>query len=66
MNPLLMKLVGHVARRVANDSVARRRVAGAAKKVAVEAREIGRSEDPAYAAGQAMRRTLNKLRRRDD
>ncbi|MDA0262395.1 MAG: hypothetical protein O3A21_09410 [Proteobacteria bacterium] len=65
MNPLLTKLVGHVVRRVAADPVARRHVATAAKKVAGEARDIAKSGDPAFAAGQAVRRTLNKLKHRD-
>jgi hypothetical protein len=65
MNPLLTKLVGHVVQRVASDPVARRPVAGAAKKVAKEAQAIGVSEDPARAAGRAVRRALNKIQRRD-
>ena len=65
MNPLLMKIVGQVVRRAAKDPVARRHIVVAAKKVVEEGREIGGSEDRAYAAGKAMRRTLNKLRRRD-
>ncbi len=66
MNLLLRKIVGHVVQRVANDPVARRQVAGAAKKVAKEAQAIGQAEDPARAAGRAVRRTLNKLQRRDE
>ena len=65
MNPLLMKIFGQVVRRAATDTVARRHIVVAAKKVVEEGREIGGSEDPAYAAGKAMRRTLDKLRRRD-
>ena len=65
MNPLLTRIIGHVVQRVANDPVARRQVAGAAKKVAKEAKTIGVAEDPARAAGRAVQRTLNRLQRRD-
>jgi hypothetical protein len=65
MNPLLRKIFGHVAQRVATDPVASRQIAEATKKVVKEAREIVSSEDPARIAGQAVRRTLEKLKRRD-
>jgi len=45
--------------------VARRQIAEATKKVVKEAQEIVSSEDPARIAGQAVRRTLEKLKRRD-
>ena len=50
---------------VATDPVASRQIAEATKKVVKEAREIVSSEDPARIAGQAVRRTLEKLKRRD-
>ena len=65
MNPLLRKIVGRVAWRVANDPVARRHMVEATKKVVREAREFAISEDPVNVAGQVVRRTLNKLKRRD-
>ena len=65
MNPFFYKIAGYVVRRIASDPVARSHVVGATKRAAKEAQEIASSEDPAHAAGQAVRRTLDKLKRRD-
>ena len=58
---LMRQLARYAARKIASDPVVREKTAKAARTVAGEAGRIVRDEDPARAAGRAMRRLLNKL-----
>ena len=48
-------------RKIASAPVARDQAARAARGVAKEVKQIARDEDPAKAAGRAMRRAIKKL-----
>ncbi|MDP6692278.1 MAG: hypothetical protein QF384_22510 [Alphaproteobacteria bacterium] len=58
---LLRHIARYAARKIASDPVAREQAARAARGVVKEARQIATDEDPAKAAGRAMRRAMNKL-----
>ena len=61
MSFLLRRLAGLAVRHIANDPRARQKAADAARVIADEARQIARDDDPARAAGRAVRRALGKL-----
>ena len=61
---LLRKILSYSARKLASDPEAREKAAKTARKVADEAKQIARDDDPARAAGRAVRRALNKFERR--
>jgi hypothetical protein len=58
---LLRHIVKFAARKIAADPVARDQATRAARGVAREVKQIAKDEDPAKAAGRAMRRALDKL-----
>jgi hypothetical protein len=58
---LLRHLATYAVRKIASDPEARAKAARAAKTVGDEAKQIVRDEDPARAAGRAMRRFLNNF-----
>ncbi len=58
---LLRHIARYAAKKIASDPVAREQAARAAKGVAREVKQIATDEDPAKAAGRAMRRAMNKL-----
>lgn len=60
----LRKLAFYAARRIAADPRARAKAADLARQAKREAGRIADSEDRAYAAGQALRRASDTLRRR--
>ncbi|HJM90744.1 MAG: hypothetical protein QGG19_13260 [Alphaproteobacteria bacterium] len=58
---LLRHIARYAARKIASDPVARDKASRAARGIAKEAKQIATDQDPAKAAGRAMRRALNKL-----
>ena len=58
---LLRHIARYAVRKIASDPVARDQATRAARGVAKEVKQIARDEDPAKAAGRAMRRAINKL-----
>ena len=58
---LLGHIVRYAAKKIAADPVARDQASRAARGVAREVKQIAADEDPAKAAGRAMRRAMNKL-----
>ena len=58
---LLRHIARYAARKIASDPVARDKASRAARDIAKEAKQIATDQDPAKAAGRAMRRALNKL-----
>ena len=61
MTFLLRHIARYAAKKIAADPVAREQAARAARGVAKEVKQIATDEDPAKAAGRAMRRAMNKL-----
>ncbi len=61
MSFLLRHIARYAAQKLASDPRVREKAARAARVVAGEARQIGRGEDRARAAGQAVRRAMKKL-----
>ncbi len=59
---LLRHIARYAARKLAANPQAREAAAKAARVVVDEARQIARRDDKARAAGQAVRRALDKLR----
>ncbi len=59
---LLRHIARYAAQKLAANPQAREAAAKAARVVVDEARQIAQREDKARAAGQAVRRALNKLR----
>ena len=58
---LLRHIARYAARKIASDPVARDQATRAARGVAKEVKQIARHQDPAKAAGRAMRRAINRL-----
>ena len=58
---LLRHIARYAVRKIASDPVARGQATRAARGVAKEVKQIVRDEDPAKAAGRAMRRAMSKL-----
>ncbi len=61
MSFLLRNIARYAAQKLASNPRARETAAKAARVVANEARQIARRKDKARAAGQALRRAMNKL-----
>ncbi len=61
---LLRQILRYSAQKLANDPAVREKATKVARKAAGEAGKIARDEDPARAAGRAVRRALNKFERR--
>jgi len=61
MSFLLRHIGRYAAQILASDPRAREKAAKAASAVVNEAKQIAREEDKARAAGQAVRRAINKL-----
>ena len=57
----LRHIARYAMRKFASDPAARDQAARAARGVAKEVKQIARDEDPAKAAGRAMRRAIKKL-----
>jgi hypothetical protein len=57
----LRQLTRYAAHKLANDPKVRAKAADVARNVAREAGHVVRDEDPARAAGRAVRRAMNKL-----
>jgi hypothetical protein len=60
MSLYLSRFARYAARRLVSDPRARETAVNAARSVAEEARLVVRDEDPARAAGRAVRRAYNK------
>lgn len=60
MSILLRKIAHYVAQKAASDPEAREKVLKVARGAVGEAKKIAKENDRAYAAGQALRRALNK------
>ena len=58
---LLRHIARFAAKKIASDPMAREQATRAARGLAREVKQIATDEDPAKAAGRAMRRALNKL-----
>ena len=58
---LLRHIARYAVRKIASDPVARDQATRAARGVAKEVKQIARDEEPAKAAGRAMRRAINRL-----
>lgn len=61
MSIFLRHITRYAAQKLATDPRAKQAAARAARAVADEARQIARGENKAQAAGQAVRRALNRL-----
>lgn len=61
MSVFLSHITRYAVRKLATDPQAKAAAARAARAVADQARQIARREDKAQAAGQALRRALNRL-----
>ena len=61
MSFLLRNIARYAAQKLATNPRARETAAKAARVVVSEARQIARRKDKARAAGQALRRAMNKL-----
>ena len=61
MSFLLRHIARYVAQKLASNPLAREKAAEVARVVVGEARQIARGKDKARAAGQALRRAMNKL-----
>jgi hypothetical protein len=62
MSVLMRQIARYVARRAASDPELRAKALGAAQSIFVEAKQIAREDNRAYAAGRAFRRAVEKLR----
>lgn len=62
MSFLLRTIARYAAQRLAADPRVREKAARVAQAAIDEGKRIARDENRAHAAGQAVRRTLNKLR----
>ena len=62
MSVLLRKIARYAAQKLAADPRVRAKAAEAARAAVDKGKQIARQEDPARAAGRALRRTLNRLR----
>ncbi len=61
MSFLVRNIARYAAQKLASNPRARETAAKAARVVVSEARQIARRKDQARAAGQALRRAMNKL-----
>ena len=61
MSSILRHIGRYAAQRLASDPQARERAAKVASAVVKEAKQIAHEQDRARAAGQAVRRAMNKL-----
>ena len=61
MSVLLRQIARYVAQKAASDPEAREKMLKAASGLVKQAGQISKRDDRAYAAGQALRRALNKL-----
>jgi hypothetical protein len=61
MSVLLRQIARYVAQKAASDPEAREKVIKAARGAVVEATQIAKEDDRAYAAGRAFRRAFDKL-----
>ena len=61
MSVLLRQIARYVAQKAASDPEAREKAIKAARGVVVEATQIAKEDDRAYAAGRAFRRAFDKL-----
>ncbi len=61
MSFLLRNIARYAAQKLASNPRARETAAKAARVVIDEARQVARKKDKARAAGQAVRRAMNKL-----
>ena len=59
---IFRQLVYYVAQKAAADPEAREKAAKLARGVAEKTRQIAKEDDPAYAAGRAVRQAYDKLR----
>ena len=57
----LRHIARYAVRKIASDPVARDQAVRAARGVAQEVKKIARDEDPAKAAGSALRRAIKKI-----
>jgi hypothetical protein len=64
MSFLLRNMARYAAQKLASNPQVREMAAKAARTAVDEARQIARKEDKARAAGQAVRRAINKLQGR--
>jgi hypothetical protein len=64
MAALFRHLSRYMTQKIASDPRAREMAAKAAQGVVNEAKQIAKEDDPAYAAGRAVKRALNKLQNR--
>ena len=62
MSVLLRQIARYVAQKAASDPEAREKAIKAARGVVVEATQIAKEDDRAYAAGRAFRRAFDKLK----
>ncbi len=62
MSFLLRRIARYAAQQITSNPQVREKAAEAARAVVGEAKQIARKENKAYAAGQALRRAINKLR----
>ncbi|MFK8032591.1 MAG: hypothetical protein AB8B94_00480 [Hyphomicrobiales bacterium] len=60
MSLLIRKIAQYVAQKAASDPEAREKMLRVARGAAGEAKKIAKENDPAYAAGRALRRALNR------
>ncbi len=58
---LLRHIVRYAAQKIASDPAARDQATRAARGLVKEAKQIAGDEDPAKAAGRAVRRAMNKM-----
>jgi len=61
MSVLLRQIARYAAQKVASNPEAREKVVKAARSVFVEAKQVAKEENRAYAAGRAFRRAFDKL-----
>ncbi len=61
MSFLLRQFARFAAQKIAANPQVREKAAEAARAVAAEAKQIAGKKNKAYAAGQALRRALNKI-----
>ena len=59
---ILHQLIYYLARKVAADTKAREKATKAARGVIQKTKQIAKEDNPVYAAGQAVRQALKKLR----
>ena len=63
MSVLLRQITRYVIQKAKSDPAARDKALKIASGVAKQASAISKTDDPAYAAGRALRRALNNLQK---